>query len=53
MWRFLANLDSLRWLFLACLLFLCGCSWLAVVADCAIDRFVVFFFFVVECIILL
>ena len=29
-----------------------GCSWLAMVVDCAIDRFVVFFW-VVGCIILL
>ena len=31
-----------------------GCSWLAVVVDCAFDRFVAFFFLLaVRCIILL
>ena len=49
MWWFLANLDFWQWLFLS------GCSWLALVVDCAIDLFVVIFFFflVVGCIILL
>ena len=35
----------LIWIFRGGCSWLASCSWLGVVVDCAIDRFVVFFFF--------
>ena len=44
MWCFLADLDFWQWLRVVVLGLLVVVGWLWVVVDCAIDRFVVFFF---------